>query len=199
MHTAIQADTVLRTLALSTARNNVGAMLPAWEIYVGAGLTQAEYEQINRNPQFLRYVDSYTAELKESGFSFAAKSRVLAEDLLPTAYNMAKDSDVPAGVRQKIIENLVEWGDLKPKNTLGVGGGPGFSITINLPGTPQNGAKTLVLEGIQPHEALESGQNDDDTPAEHDFTPHTPITPLRPRRLTFSEPADYVYAGDDIL
>jgi hypothetical protein len=185
MHTAIKADHTLRSLALSVARNNVGAMRPVQEIYASSGLSQLECSEIALNPQFLRYVDSYTTELKDSGFSFSSKSRILAEDLLPTAYSMAKDIDIPAAVRQKIIENLVEWGDLKPKNTTGMGGGPGFSITINLPGTNGEGAKTLILEGI-------STRTDEDSYESYE-------NQLKIPTFTLSEPADYEYAGDDYL
>lgn len=82
--------------------------MPIHGVIAGEGLTQTEYDQIAANPQYKRYLEAYTTELKENGFSFAAKSRVLAEDLLPVAYHMAKDPDVPAATRAKMIENLVD-------------------------------------------------------------------------------------------
>lgn len=135
MHSAIYQDTLLRSVALSIARNNLGAMRPEKEVISGEGITEQDFVAIKANPQFKRYVDTFTKELSESGFGFAAKSRVLAEDLLPIAYHMARDPDVPAAVRAKMLENIVEWGDLKPKkNDLAVqAAGSGFSITINMP------------------------------------------------------------------
>ena len=134
MHSAIYADTLLRSVALSVARNEVGARRPLNEIIASEGITAAEYDQISKNPQFKRYYTQYCKDLSENGFSFEAKSKVLAEDLLPEAYRMARDPDVPAPVRAKLIENIVEWGNLKPKaSQLAVSGGSGFSISINFP------------------------------------------------------------------
>lgn len=182
MHPSINADQLLRSLALSIARNNVGAQLPIHAVLVSEGLVQSEYDEVAKNPQFQTYVTQYEAELKESGFSFAAKSRVLAEDLLPTAYHMARDPDVPAATRAKMIENLVEWGDLKPKNSSNQLAGPGFSITFNIPNLSQNAPQTLVLEAETPEKPLVSDQKLTKTPL-----------------FTLEEPEDYVYAGDDVL
>ena len=134
MHSGIYADALMRSVALAVSRNQVGANRPITEVLASEGITQQEYNDLGSDPQFTRYVDAYTKELTESGFSFAAKSRLLAEDLLPMAYKMARDSDVPAPVRAKMIENLVEWGDLKPrKDVTQLAVGSGFSITINIP------------------------------------------------------------------
>lgn len=191
MHPSINADHVLRSLALSVARNLVGAMRPTSEIIASEGLTQTEYDQIAANPQFQRYVDTYKAELKENGFSFSAKSRVLAEDLLPSAYHMARDPDVPAAVRAKILENLVDWGDLKPKNSANVGAGPGFSITINIPNVGQTPAQTIVLEAENAENPQKTSKFDEDE-----------IKMLglpRKQEISLAEGDDYVYAGDDYL
>lgn len=184
MHSAINADHLLRGLALAIARNNVGAARPIHEVLAGEGITQTEYNEIAKNQQFLRYVDQYTSDLRENGFSFAAKSRVLAEDLLPTAYHMARDPDTPAAVRAKVLENLVEWGDLKPAKSSGTAvGAPGFSITINLP-SPAGGtnASTSVTIDAEPVFAGEIAQL---TPSEQRLIP------------VFAEPDDYEYAGED--
>lgn len=182
MHASINADQLLRSLALSIARNNVGAMLPLHTVLASEGLVQSEYDEIAKNPQFQTYVTQYEAELKESGFSFAAKSRVLAEDLLPVAYHMARDVDVPAATRAKMIENLVEWGDLKPKNSSLQAQGPGFSITFNIPSTQNTPPQTIVLEAETPEKPSKTDQK----------LTKTPI-------FVLEEPEDYVYAGDDIL
>lgn len=185
MHNSINADQLLRSLALSVARNNVGAQLPLYSVLASEGLVQAEYDEIAKNPQFQTYVTQYEAELKEAGFSFAAKSRVLAEDLLPTAYHMARDPDVPAATRAKMIENLVEWGDLKPKNTNLQAQGPGFSITFNIPSTPQTAPQTIVLEAETPEKPPVSDQK-------------LTISPQK-APILLAEGDDYEYAGDDVL
>lgn len=158
MHSAIYQDTLLRSVALSVARNNLGAMRPEKEVISGEGITEQDFVAIKANPQFKRYVDTFTKELSESGFGFAAKSRVLAEDLLPIAYHMARDPDVPAAVRAKMLENIVEWGDLKPKkNDLAVqAAGSGFSITINMPDMSKTEEKSeKVIEYVEESEEIE--------------------------------------------
>lgn len=170
MNSAITADQFLRELALAIARNQVGAMRPTHEVIAGEGISQTEYDEIAKNPQFQRYVDSYANDLRANGFSFSAKAKVLAEDLLPTLYHMARDPDVPAAVRSKIAENFVEWADLKPKTGQIGPVGAGFSITINLPSTAEKPAETLV------------------------FDANPPSTPAK---ITFLEDESYEYAGDD--
>jgi hypothetical protein len=191
MNSAINADQLLRSLALAIARNQVGAARPTHEVIAGEGMTQIEYDQIAKNPQFQRYVDAYMLELKDNGFSFSAKSKVLAEDLLATAYHMAQDPDTPAAVRTKILENFVEWADLKPKKDASALAGPGFSITINIPSSPNSPSQTIVLEAETP----ENAQN----------TPKNPLSQVQIPQLLQKEPIllgegdEYEYAGDDYL
>jgi hypothetical protein len=173
----LNADQLLRELALAIARNQVGAQRPTHEVIAGEGITPAEYQLISTNPQFQRYVDTYCNDLRESGFSFAAKAKILAEDLLATSYHMARDPDVPAAVRAKIHENFVEWADLKPKKDVQQLAGPGFSITINIPSTAEKGPETIVFEAQTPENTPQIAQK-------------TPI-------LGFSEDENYEYAGED--
>ena len=148
MNQNISADHNLRELALTVARNEVGANLPLDDILAAECLSPAEYTAITRNAQFQAYKKTLKAELEENGFSFAAKCRVLAEDLLSNAYNMAKDVDTPAAVRLKALENLVDWGDLKPKVAFAGAGGPGYSIVINIPGAHTTSTTATVIDDI---------------------------------------------------
>lgn len=194
MHSGIYADAELRAVAMAVARNNVGAQRPTQEIAASEGITDAEFDQIKQDPQFKRYLEAYERDLRENGFSFSAKSKVLAEDLLPDAYYLAKDTNIPPAVRVKMIENLVEWGELKPKKDQGqLAVGSGFSITINLPDSDQKDEK-IVLE----HE--ETAIIEQNTPKIEQKQPE--ISEKRPKlslETLFHEGEDYEYAGDDIL
>jgi len=183
MHSSVQADQTLRELAMSVARNEVGANLPIDKVLLTEGLTRSEFDDIALNPQYTRYVQGYVKELSENGYSFVSKARLLAEDLLKTAYNIAKDEDAPAAARVKMIENLVDWGGAVPKAAVVLGAGQGFSITINIPGsTPQQAA----LEDV--------------TDVTDKATLTIPSAPAKaPTTLIFDEPDSYMYAGDDIL
>jgi hypothetical protein len=185
MHSSINADQLLRELALSIARNSVGAQRPIHEVIAGEGLTQTEFDAISTNPQYQRYVDAYTKELRESGFSVQAKAKLLLEDLLPTMYHLAKDVDAPAAARVKIFENFAELADAKPKNTVQNTAGPGFTITFNIPGTQQNQPQTIVLEAENVEKTPEIAQK---------LQISAPKQPI-----LLSEGDDYEYAGDDVL
>jgi hypothetical protein len=198
MHSSIHSDQLLRELALSIARNSVGASLPIHQIAAGEGLTQTEYDQIAANPQFQRYVDMYVKELKDTGFSFSAKARVLAEDLLPTLYHMAKDTDVPAAVRRQAITDIVEWAELKPKTNALAQTGPGFSITINLPSVGNAAPQTMVLEAKATDVEPKMIENDSFEALTGDFElPNA--EKLQKTPLFLAEGENYEYAGDDYL
>lgn len=187
--TAIRADVFLRELALAIARNQVGANVPVHEVLAAEGVTQQEYDAIKKNPTFTGYVTAFAKDLTENGFSFAAKSRVLAEALLPDVYHLARDVDAPAAVRLKAIEDIVEWGDLKPKKSVETGGGPGYSITINIPGALPTTvtAKAPAADTVDAEDAVE-------IPTIELPRPRAP----KPSVIILDEPETYEYAGDDI-
>jgi|AntAceMinimDraft_5_1070358.scaffolds.fasta_scaffold19505_2 hypothetical protein len=185
MNRSISADVFLRDLALAVARNQVGANAPVHEVLAAEGISQQEYDAIKTNPTFTGYVTTYVNELTDSGFSFAAKCRLLAEDLLKDSYQMAKDVDIPAAVRAKIVENLVKWGDLEPRKTVETQTGAGYSITINIPGSAPTTAKGMHI-------------------AKADVVDVPTITLPSAKKKALSnifldEPEDYQYAGEDHL
>jgi hypothetical protein len=94
---------------------------------------------------------------------------------------MVRDPDTPAAVRAKIIENFVEWGDLKPKNSAISTAGPGFSITINIPSTANSAKQTLVLEAESTEISPKIAEN------------------VQKPVLFLAEDENYEYAGDDYL
>ena len=184
MHNSIAADQLLRELAISIARNSVGAMRPLAEVLAAEGLTQTEYDAIAVNPMFQRYVDAFSKEFRESGYSLQAKARILVEDLMASLYHDVKDKDLPLAARAKVFDTMVSIADAIPKTNQNVVAGPGFSITFNLNGGAQTIAKgvTEVEDVVEiTTEKLESAENTVDF--------HVPTT--------FAEPDDYEYAGDD--
>lgn len=183
MNRSISADVFLRDLALAIARNQVGAAAPTHEVLAAEGVTQQEYDAIKSNPTFTGYVTAFVKELTESGFSFAAKCRILAEDLLADSYSMAKDPDVPAAVRAKVVENLVKWGDLEPRKNVEAVSGPGFSITINIPGAlPTTAASATKMADVVEVPTLT-----------------LPTKTKKETGIYIDEPESYEYAGDDYL
>lgn len=134
-------------LALTLARNQVGAKLPVKEVLEAEGVSLDMMEKLMADRLFTADVKRMAKELTENGFGFAAKSRVLAEDLLKTTYAIATDVDVAANTRLKAVENLVKWGDLEPKtSSQATTSGPGFTIQIVVPNHLQEAA---IAEGVR--------------------------------------------------
>lgn len=165
MHSAVKADVFLQSLALSVARNTVGANLPLGDILKSEGVTEREYTAIAANPTYVKYLQNYTNELIESGFSFEAKCRVLAEDMLANFYHLGRDMDTPAPVRAKVMENLVEWANLKPKKDSPAMAGAGFSIQIVLPEQAQSDqTPQTVTVDVTPDPVSESQTSENFSP-----------------------------------
>lgn len=211
MQNAVRADLFIQSLALSIARNQVGANMPINQVLKSEGITPSEYQDIEKNPTFQGYLARYVSELKDSGFSFEAKCRVLAEDLLPNFYHMARDPDIPAPVRAKVVENLVKWANLEPKNDVKVGGGAGFSINIVLPGENSGEATTITAE-IKPTDQTEDtdainaeftevtdDEADQPALAAPDTTPKPSLSDVFSDVFGDIANDDTVYAGEDVL
>ena len=90
---------------------------------------------------------------------------------------------MPAAVRAKVVENLVKWGDLEPRKNTEVVSGPGFSITINIPGAVPTTAKQKLADADVV-----------DVPT---FTLPTKVK--KETGIFLDEPDSYQYAGDDYL
>lgn len=199
MNPSIAADTELRELALAVARNAVGPNLPIASVLAGQAITQSEYDRIKTNPTFQKYVAAYEKDLSENGFSFAAKAKVLAEHLLPEAFNLVKDKDVSGPARVKMMENLVDWAGLKPRqDAAALVAGTGFSIQIVIPsaGVAVNATQTARNRRDNGDSPLQPVIEVPATPTLAVSAPTIP-GPARVSAVRFDEPEDYEYAGDD--
>lgn len=201
MQQAVRADLFLQSLALSVARNAVGAQQSITSVLKAEGITQQEYNDIENNPTYQGYLAKYKQELTDSGFSFEAKCRVLAEDMLPGFYHLGRDPDTPAPVRAKVMEQLVKWANLEPKTDIALGGNAGFSINIVLP-EGGNGEKTTITAEIKPATPEESepdaldGEFDEIT--DDETVPALPFTQKDLLAEFFDESEEYEYAGEDV-
>lgn len=145
----------LEQLAMAIARNQVGNKLPLQEV-LDADLISLEFAELAFNdPLFVAKVKRYAKELLLNGFSFKEKARVIAEDGLLIAHRILHDNIVPANVRLKALENLVEWSDLSPKD-IPQGGltanAPAFSINIMLNGSGDADTRIKTVTATQTKE-----------------------------------------------
>lgn len=105
-----------------------------------------EWEVLKKHRPFLMAVARYRGELKEKGYTFKTKAAMQAEDLLATAYLMAKDAGCPPAVRADLIKWTAKVAGYEPdqRNASAAASGAGFQININLGETP---GKSLTIEG----------------------------------------------------
>ncbi len=111
------------------------------------GLTPGEWGRLVKHKPFLMAVARYRKELKDTGYTFRTKASMQAEDLLATAYLMAKDPETPSNVRADLIKWTTKVAGLEPDGReAGSRGTAGaFQININL-GEGGKG-KNVVIDG----------------------------------------------------
>jgi hypothetical protein len=98
----------------------------------------------NKDPIFLRQVETYRGEIRDKGILFKTKARMQAEDLLTTSWCLIHNPDVSAAVKADLIKSTVKWAGLEPKNDVSDGGpGGGVRITINLGGQELGDARLV--------------------------------------------------------
>jgi hypothetical protein len=103
------------------------------EVAARFGITGAAWERLVKWQPFLDDIARRQAELKESGWVFAAKARLYADMLQDDVAKIALGSEVSLSQKLAVLENFQKAGDLLPKKAQGeVAQGTGFSITINL-------------------------------------------------------------------
>lgn len=121
-------------------------------------LTAAKWEKFNKDPQFLRRVVDYRAEIAEKGLTFKLKAKAQAEELLMTSWNLIHNAEVSPAVKADLIKSTVKWAGLDSPHGLSADElGGGVKITINLGGTPlapteplEKAAKSLRNGPIKP-------------------------------------------------
>lgn len=193
MFPSITNDDHLRSLALAVAQNRVGADDPIEDVLARECVAPQEFSKVMDNPTFKKYLNEYVKEFTANGFSFAAKSRVLAEDAIQSVYHIAKDADQPAAARIKAVENLVNWAGLAPTPQMGVSGvgAPAFHITFNLPdlkSAPEN-ASITVLNAPQPVFDVEFDEVVDEPPKIPAKEPQNPARGPDPWANAFADAA----------
>lgn len=118
------------------------------EVKARHGITASELIVFNKDPVFLKKVESYRDEIREKGMTFKLKARAQAEELLTTSWTLIHSPDVSPAVKADLIKSTVKWGGLEPKNdVVAEGAGGGVKITINL-GGQQHDATYIDAEPV---------------------------------------------------
>ena len=117
-------------------------------IFGGYGIAPEEATKMMKNPVFIEAVKTAKKYVAEHGVTFKTKARLLAEDLLEHAYQMATSTETPASVRAELIQWVTRMGGLEPPKE-GGDRGTGGGLMLNF--VFQDGTKTVVVE--QPKQA----------------------------------------------
>ena len=108
----------------------------------------------NKDPVFLKQVNSYRDDIKEKGMTFKLKARAQAEELLTTSWTLIHSPEVSPAVKADLIKSTVKWGGLEPKNNETVEGqSGGVKITINL-GGQEHTATVIDAEDVEEPKAI---------------------------------------------
>lgn len=107
---------------------------PLDEIAARHGYTQEQTDQLRKDPSFSIRVARVASELKKDGVTFRMRAAHAAEDLIGVIWREAKASTTALPIKIDALKTLAKLGDMEPKANTQVQTGPGFSITINLPG-----------------------------------------------------------------
>lgn len=94
------------------------------------GYDEAQIDWLMQHEPFLAQIDRFRSELEKSGYTFKAKTAMLAEYHLDTANLLIADNDTPPAVRLDAIKWLAKMAGLEPKD--GQSNGQQVAITINL-------------------------------------------------------------------
>jgi hypothetical protein len=93
-------------------------------------LTEPDLDRLYALPQFKRELLNTRAELTQTGSSFRAHARVIAEEHLATMNELMNSPDVPVSQKVAIWQSMVRYASLEPakaENALLAGG---INITI---------------------------------------------------------------------
>jgi len=121
-------------------------------------VTASDILVFNKDPVFLKKVESYRDEIRDKGMTFKLKARAQAEELLTTSWSLIHSPDTSAAVKADLIKSTVKWGGLEPRGdvtTEGTSGG--VKITINL-GGQEHAATVIDAEPVEETKAIEDSQ-----------------------------------------
>lgn len=122
--------------------------------FASYGYSPEQAAELCESPAFLALLERVTRDVRENGLSFKAKIKAVAEDLIPTAYDLANDPLCSSAVRKDIIIWAAKLAGHEPKESKEEkGSGSGLTLSITFAGAaPQqivtaNEPLTIEQEG----------------------------------------------------
>lgn len=100
-------------------------------VFARYGYTPAQALEFTETPAFEAMLARIGKEVRENGLSFRTKARVIAEELLPHAFQMATDPLTSSSTRATLIQWVTKVAGLEPKEAKDDGrSGGGLNLTI---------------------------------------------------------------------
>lgn len=87
---------------------------PVGEVCSRYGVTPTKLAQFRKLPLFNEQIKTARSEIREKGLTFREKAKVMAEDLLGTAYSLAQDPRVTGQTRLDTIKWISKMANLEP-------------------------------------------------------------------------------------
>ena len=91
------------------------ALDPVSEILARYHVTEKDFQRFRKQPAFMQQIVDYRAEIREKGLTFRAKAKIMAEDLLGTAYELIHSPATPANVKADLIKWTSKVAALDPQ------------------------------------------------------------------------------------
>lgn len=113
-------------LALKTAS-------PA-DLRIEYGYDVDEWDDLKRNPVFLKELAGACELVRQEGMSFKLKAKLIAEENLKEVFRLIRDTLTPAQTKAKLIEINARWAGFDPRTNgeESIGGGALAANTLNI-------------------------------------------------------------------
>lgn len=124
---------------------------PPYDIAARYGLSQGEMDQLNSFDWFGEMVLTRRMELQQNGQTFAAKARMMAEELYQKLFQNALAGNLAHPLSLEMAKQLTDIGGLRKGPAADQPSGPAFQININVaPGGQGPGIAEAKIIDVTP-------------------------------------------------
>ncbi len=105
------------------------------DIFAAYGYTPEAAAELMESPAFTGLLSRIGVEIRENGLSFKMKAKAIAEELLPVAFDLAKDPLQSAAVRADLIKWTAKVAGHEPNpKAADAGAAAGFTLNLTFAG-----------------------------------------------------------------
>lgn len=120
-------------------------MDPAEAVFERYGYDQEDAVKLMGSPVFQMALKAYVEDVRAHGVSFKQRARVMAEALLPHAFEIATDPEAPASSRADLIKWTAKVAGYEPKSNEDSVQGNGFALQIVFSGEAKK--EPMLVQG----------------------------------------------------